>query len=630
MSLTDAESASPSTARVPPLSRVALLAVFALHAVLLWHFVVPDELWSSRPLLDYGLHPRQVEKGLEAFAAAGRLWAYDPLDLAGRYTGLATDPGSRGVVLLVVALARLGVEPALALNAVVVVLHAAVPVVGWRAARLVGLTHAEGVVAVLSIVLIWFFDSLVHWQWFTGELGWSMASLAAVLALAGLAAMAAGRSPADFALGTVVVAVAQPWALIPLLAAALPFVATPGARARRTRAALVLAVVVVAGATVAVTAGPGRAMPGTSPVDALAPTPDFLVYDLLDLLRDPSSTGSPVRTALRTLVVAAAAWGVARAGRRRLVDQSPLVVGGFTALVLAYGGGSLPWVRSGEPYAHVATAALSCSILAAPVLVALLRPAALRALDRRGRVFGVLLLVIVVPRLIGTALQYLPALLPEPVRYWKVELNSSSLVGLNEPKPTAMRYRVAPARYDEIATKLAELHGGRGRVFVSEWALAEYLLLRTRLPVVGGPVGRLPHGNDAHLLAGDAALRTRGPALAAHLERYAVGLVVLSGERGALDHRPDVLDLAFEGSGFRVHRVRAEPSVVGEGDARVTSLGLDSIRVSARAGESVMLRFHYVEGLDCRPACRVERTPEGFLRVVDSPESFEIFLPGKT
>jgi hypothetical protein len=62
----------------------------------------------------------------------------------------------------------------------------------------------------------------------------------------------------------------------------------------------------------------------------------------------------------------------------------------------------------------------------------------------------------------------------------------------------------------------------------------------------------------------------------------------------------------------------------------VAAQGPNSIRITEAAGDRVVLRFHYMETLRCRPRCQVETAdvegdPVGFIAVDHPPPDFEVF-----
>ena len=160
--------------------------------------------------------------------------------------------------------------------------------------------------------------------------------------------------------------------------------------------------------------------------------------------------------------------------------------------------------------------------------------------------------------------------------------------------------------------------------------LGEYLVVATHLPILGG----IPERNVPHV---DANLFRRNPIgalpeaeLARYFRDYAVGFVIISGDHGPLDARRQLLEPMVVLSGYRIYRVREEPSYFARGEGRVVEQRLNHLKVADASGGDVVLRFHWMETLGCRPGCRVEREAipgdrVGFIRVPSAPQSFEIF-----
>ena len=121
-----------------------------------------------------------------------------------------------------------------------------------------------------------------------------------------------------------------------------------------------------------------------------------------------------------------------------------------------------------------------------------------------------------------------------------------------------------------------------------------------------------------------------GTQLAEYVKRYAVGWFVLYGHGQPLHRRNDLLEYAYHADNIMIYRIRHEPSYFLRGDGDIESVGVNSIKVSNATGEDVVLRFHWMESLRCRPDCEVEvekvaRDRVGFVRVKSPPERFEIY-----
>jgi hypothetical protein len=192
-----------------------------------------------------------------------------------------------------------------------------------------------------------------------------------------------------------------------------------------------------------------------------------------------------------------------------------------------------------------------------------------------------------------------------------------------------MRHEPASVAQKAVRQWLVEHHAGRGRVFVSDWTLAEFLAAGTRIPILGGLLERnVPHV-DANLFRRSPD-DLKGDALKRYFELYAVGWVVVEGDHGLLDYRPDLLAPAQALHGYRVYRTRSEPSYFLRGEGNVQSQSLNSIVVTGARGSDLVLRFHWMETLRCRPGCDLEREMVGgdrvgFIRIPAPPQSFEIF-----
>ena len=195
---------------------------------------------------------------------------------------------------------------------------------------------------------------------------------------------------------------------------------------------------------------------------------------------------------------------------------------------------------------------------------------------------------------------------------------------------SVQRHGGVPESYAAVRNWLAQNHGGRGRVIVTEWVLAEYLATATNVPILGGIKERnVPHV-DAHLFRSDAANALAGPKLDEFLERYAVGFAIVTGDFGILDQRRDILIPARAVAGHRIYRTRSEPSYFARGQGRIVRQDLNLVEVADAQGEDIIVRFHWMETLRCRPDCALERSAVrgdrvGFIRVQKPPLRFQIY-----
>jgi hypothetical protein len=624
----------PARVRTVP---AALTLTIALHLALLAYFAPPRVLLAKEPVatIDYSLHAYQVDRALGAFRQAKALWAYDPLLLAGQPAGVTEDLTSKGTELFVIGAAALGLHPGFAFNLFILLVLLMLPAAGYASARLFGLSRGQAAIVILLWELLWFFDSFLHWSWWIGMISWSFVSYGAVLLLGMLHRALESRksgwylalAPAGFLLTLV-----HPFVAVTLAVPCLALYARAFRRLSAREHALIALFVLASASSVLVWIFPFlrfRHYVGDADTFFNAKL-SYVLFDAFDLLKDGRQTGGPIRTMFRMLCFAAAAfclWRWHKQGDRRLLPLGALL--GWT-LALAYLGGYFWAGRQTQPYRQIGPAMLAAAIPAAELLSALCSPRALAALPRQAKLLLALALVLVLPRFARTLLHYMPDLLPEQVVRSKLDLLSSPLVGLNEPKPMRLALHPAPPPHQAVRRWLSARHAGRGRIVVSEWVLGEYLAASTKLPILGGLVERnVPHV-DAHLFRRHPEGDLPGTELADYFETYAVGWVVTVGDFGPLDWRRDLLEPAEVVERYRIYRTRAEPSYFGRGAGRIEAQGLNTIAVADASGPELMLRFHWLETLRCRPDCQLEREAVpgdrvGMIRVPAPPARFEIY-----
>ncbi len=641
-------AATPRPTRGGRIATAVLLGVaLAAHLGLIAVFAPPRLMFSANPVstIDYSLHVYQVDRARRAFQGFGKLWSYDPQTLAGQPAGAIEDLSSKSVELFVIALARLGVEPMRAFNLYILLVHLLVPFCAFAAARLFRLSARDAAIATLLWVLLWSFDSFLHWAWFCGMISWSFASLLAVLFVALLwrtledppRLLACAALPP---LGALLLLVHPYAALIVVVpSAALYLRALLQRRLRALQHVTVLLTVAGALATSLIWL-PVALRFWHHVMDSqnfLRPGPATLLTDFLDLVKEPWDTGGgPVRTLFRFLCFGAGAVCLLRWRRARDSRLLPLALLLGTMLLLSYAGGILWLTRQVQPYRHVAPALLAAALPAAVLLGGLLRVETIRALGAPARVLLALALLLLLPRAIGTVLFYLPQALPvarKPVP----GMNPSDpppepTTGLYGPRPLPLSLYGVPDDYKEVARWLeARQRASEGRVLVQDWMMAEHLQWAGALPILGGLDERNLHHVDAHLFRWYPDGKLPGKQLRDYLERYAVRHVVVRNYKPALEWRKDLLEFKALVGGNRIYRTKITPSYFlrGEGEVHHQALNLIRVRLARRVPE-VVLRFHYMETLRCRPGCRVERFAVegdrvGFLRVPDPPPAFDVY-----
>ncbi|MCC6214128.1 MAG: hypothetical protein IT376_04625 [Polyangiaceae bacterium] len=637
-------SADPATSPPPPPAAEAtpwrgLAGIALVHLAAFAYFMPARVLFSRDPIatIDYALHLYQTDRAVRAFRQHGELWSWDPLLLAGQPAGVVEDLTSKLTELWVIALTWIGVPGGVAFNSFIVVVHFAHPLLGWAAARAFLLSRRDAAVATGLWVALWWFDSFLHWSWWIGMITWAGASglvvLLVALAWRGLRDASTARILAFCAL-LPVLALLHPFAGLSL---ALPLAVVWIAAARRAGwrlHALIAVGGLLAAATALVWIRPLLAFRHyVLDVDVFFNTTlEYLVFDTFDLVRDGRNTGVPVRTMFRTLSFVAAAACLVRWRRAR--DPRLLAVGallGWT-FFLAYVSGYSWHARQTQPYRQIGPAMLAAALPAAVVLRDLFATESLRSMGPRVKLLLALAAVLVVPRFARDVAYYVPELLPTRVHHSLLDRFTSPLAMPLEPIPWLQRHGHASPEQQAVRARLVELHGGRGRVLVSDWVLTEYLAATTRLPLLGGiPERNVPQVDSNLFRWGMPKGGAIPPAeVAPYLELWAIGWVVLDGFTGPLDLRRDLFEPVDSIGAYRIYRTRAEPSWLLRGEGRLVAQDLNLLRVEAARGSEIVLRHHYLEPLRCRPDCAVESVTVpgarvGFLRVPSPPPAFEIY-----
>ncbi len=611
------------------LARVPFVSAVVLHAALLLYFAPPRVLFSRDPIMmvDYALHAYQVDRALQAYHGWHELWGYDPLSLAGQPSGVAEDLTSKGTELFVIGLRGLGMDAGVAFNLFIALSLALVPFAGYAAARAFRLSKAAAGVTALLWVLLWYFDSFMHWSWWIGMITWCFVAYGSVL-FVGLFQRALEPSSKrvhflPLILLAPVLAIVHPFAALTLLVPCGVIYYRGFRKLPRDKHGLVVVAALAAAATALIWIRPFlhfKHYVDTADTFFNARA-EYLLTDYFDLLRNSDHTGAPVRTIVRFLCFAAGGVCLVRWWRRgdeRVYGLGSLIV---WCVVLAYLAGYTSAGRQTQPYRQIAPAMLAAAIPAGELLADLLAPASIRALESRAKVLLSLAALLILPRFGRNVLFFFPDVLPD---------TTASPIVMNEPKPFTARLAPGSNESRTLRDWLVAHHGDRGRIVVQPWVLGEYLAATTRLPILGGLEQRNVWQADAHLFRRAKDGNLPGDALREYFETYAVGYVVLAGKHGPLDYRTDLLEPVEVVADHRVYRTRIQPSYFLAGTGHIAAQSLNSVKVEAASGDSVVIRFHWLETLRCRPDCKIERFPiegdrVGFIKVPTPPPSFEIY-----
>lgn len=619
--------------------------IAALHLELVLIACPLEVVFDDRPygLADYNTHFQQTHTVGLALERFGRTWAYDPNLLAGVPAGLFFDVDNKAHALLTYALTRLGLSQPAAFNLFTPLSCLLAPFSLLLAARLLRLGRGAQLAALGLGVLLWHFDSGLRYFWASGMVSFSTVAHGSVVALALHWRMLEERRLRFFvplALLLPLLLLVHVWAFA---ICAVPMAGLYIARARRLPLWGHLQVWLVV--VVAVLANGFWLLPALGRLELLAPAavlgqanPLYFIADYLGLTRLPGRTEFIFLhtffrfAALFFAVLTLWGWRRQRDGR---YFYGTLSLGWL--LGLAYLGAWVPGLRATEPYRFIAPAMLLCAALAGPTLSDFFFHRPWRTMSRWSRIALVVLLLLVVPRAVREVLYFLPELSP-PAYLGAGDAAEAGKPHIPPPPPRGggpFRLTPVPTEFYQVADFL-ERHCRQGRVLVREWTLAEFLRWATHRPIVGGFGERRTIHEAAHLFRRLNDPRLLGTQLGRYLERYSIQCVVVGGPPDPhLELRPDLFRLKKIVGGRRIHEALVPPSYFARGSGRLARAELNRIEVaSARPApgtEALVLRFHHLRGLRCRPGCRVEHEPvpmdpAGFIRVVGQPRLPSAFV----
>jgi hypothetical protein len=247
------------------------------------------------------------------------------------------------------------------------------------------------------------------------------------------------------------------------------------------------------------------------------------------------------------------------------------------------------------------------------------------------KILLVLALLLLIPRFARTVLYYFPDWLPQNETYLRKKVaRPMALVDFVKHSPHPLRHHAPPAYVKEVSAWLLKNLQGKGRVVVQEFQLAEYLAATTDLPLLSGIEQRAIHHGDAHLFRLSEEGHLPGKALKDYFERYAVRYLVCTEFKAKLEWRKDLLKPVKLIKGIRIYQTLIDPSYFLIGKGMIAKQEFNHIHVAEALGPEVVLRFHWMETLRCRPNCKVLRKKitgdrVGFIRIKNPPANFEIY-----
>jgi len=621
----------------------AYVAVLAGYFSAIAYFAPPKVMLARAPVSGQELdaHAVQAFRAAEALTKVRESWSYDPRLLAGCPQGVLFDAGDKAWELWTFGLSRLGVAKGTAFNLFIVFVHLLVPLLLIAAGRLFGLCRIARFALVALGSLVWCFDSCTHFSWWSGAVSWAAVSVACLVPL-GLFYRFLAEKRLRYALALAVamalVHLVHPFSFF-ILVVPMTAMYARGFRSltRRHHAA-------VAGIAVATLASSAclllvdiRFWHYLVSTDGLGvSTLANLVTDYIGIVLDRADSGSAgMRSGFRFLALALAAASLFFLRKERDDRFFVFAVALGTLAALAYLGGCVPPLREVQPYRFAVPLAFFACVPAAVFVERLCAAEELRRLPARAYVVFAIAAVVALPRLVKDVLYFVPPLIPRVEVLPDERPKISDAIGFSSigyPSQPKFRYApVTPARAEVVAwVQKRAKEGAPGRYMVEDWALGELLLLRTRAEVLGGVRLR----NLAHTAADFFRSFPRDPppkgALEAFAEKYAVRYVITSLTHARFADSKAVLEKVAEMKPYMVFEMRRAPSLFAEGSGSVeTAMNRISVR-GTRPDEDVVLKYHWMETLACRPSCSLRREPldgdpVGFIRIpTGHPADFEI------
>ena len=250
--------------------------------------------------------------------------------------------------------------------------------------------------------------------------------------------------------------------------------------------------------------------------------------------------------------------------------------------------------------------------------------------------------VLVIPRVVEHVTYFIPELAPAAslppivVNQAAAAPTSTKETERKDPDwlPRAWRLRGVGDELMRLADFINTDCKEEGRILVQHWAIAEFLGWATDRPVIGGfPDRRMVH-EAANLMRRPTDPRFHDKELADYLVRYNIRYVVMTDPVGVIEKRTDLLQPLKLVHINRIYKVRHRATYFARGAGKVKAT-LNRIEVTdarpAAGTQRLMLRFHHMDSLRCRPGCRVLQTPiphdpVGFITVEGDPRLPERFV----
>jgi len=621
---------------------IVLGVLAALHvALVLWFeplgvILGPDPITTA----DYGMHYQQNLRAAQAFEQHGRLWSYNPHLRAGQLSGAIFDADNKLYEVFTIALGTVGVPLHRGHNLFVLLAHLFVAPVLYSAGRLFGLDRGAATLVMGLGSACWFFDSFAHLLWWVGMISFGFAAVLALLPVALFYRWLADRRPAHLIVMGVLLGLIHTLHPFSFFVLVVPmgflYLRAWGKLGWRGHLAVVGCAVFAISCNlwwlvVAIRFWHYILASGFIG-DARA---SQLVFDYLGLLKEPSQTGLvAVRSAFRFLALFGGLIGLLMWRRERDDRFGLFAVTLGTLVCAAYLGGYLAPLRQVQPYRFSLPATFFAIIPAATFLIAAIREWRETRLPRLVVALGLLAMSVAVPRFARDVLYFFPEAVPHSTKPLLAPLpNINGGAGFGTivwPEPFVFTHTSIGPDLRALVQFVRNHDDGSGRWLVEWWRLGEHLAGATDAQILGGFRDfNLAHSDANWFRRHPDGAGTEADTLERYLEQYNVKWVVVTTPVPALESRKDLLKLDSTVYGTRIYRTRVPSSYfVGGGPGKVTA-SLDRIEVRGSRGGDLVLRYHYLETLRCRPGCTLYRAEAfgnrvGFIGVRDAPPDFVI------
>ncbi len=538
---------------------------------------------------------------------------------------------------------KLGVPFDRAFNLFAWVASGAVFPVVLVSALLLGSKPRAALIAASLASAVWWFDGFTHWMWFVGMIAWPTAAYGWLLPLGLFIAYLRTKRALFLVLLAPALALVHMLHPYVFLALATPMLVAWWRGRRELSSKEHVGVVAVAVFTIAANVWWLKTafrfwhyiLDSGYYLDA---TPDFVLWDWLAVTKEPWVTGVLAnRTGFRLLAMAlggAAVWRMWREKDSRLPWVSAALA---IPLFIAYFGGITPILRQVQPYRFIQPAFMLLAVLGAEALDSFVDPVRV-ALRERGPTAVALVVALLVgtPRLLRDILYFVPDLVPQHKKALPLpppNTNGPLALGVQTwPEPFVFRH-ANDTLFPPIAEFVRRRDDGGGRWLVEWWMTGEQLAGRTDAQILGGfREINLAH-SDANFFRVHPEDKPIDPEkFRQWLETFNVTWVVFVRHWPSVEERRDLLEPVPGPPGGYFYRTKIAPNwflPAGPGTVRASN---DRIVVRGSSGGSLVLKYHYLETLRCRPGCTVRRVPiastrVGFIGVDGAPPDFEVWNP---